>query len=121
MRCAYCHSESAGAYCGADCEQKNRAFERYVKKFGTTFLILTLLLTLLLLALLLAPLIIPGSRAQIVGLYFILQGLVFTAFPFTGPETVASLGVRRSIKLGRGIGMSFIVFGVLLLAWFFWG
>lgn len=121
MKCTYCHTESEGPCCGTDCEQKNRAFEQYKARFGEVFLILTLSLLLLLLALLLAPLIFPGLGAQIVGLYFIVQGPVLVAFPFTTPETVAYLGVRRSISLGRGIGMIFIVIGALLLGWYFLG
>ena len=50
------------------------------------------------------------------GLCISLVGTVLTVFPFATPETVALLGIKRSCRLVRMLGMMITVTGILFAA-----
>lgn len=96
-------------------EAETRRFFDYAARFGRLFLALVLVSTAILLA---GAFVSPRDFVAgqlLVALGLLALGGVVLVFPFATPETVAMVGLRRSIRLARAAGGATLV-GALVQA-----
>lgn len=97
MTCTFC-SET----CKEDCEK----FLGFAKKYEKLFL-----------ALVIIPMIICTFASFILGewvvcLMIVILGATLTLFPFCTPQTIQLTGVKKSVLIGRILGIALIVWGI---------
>lgn len=84
---------------------------------GKTFLFLILTISLLTVIVPLGLLFISGNENLVlaaVGILVSLLGMLVIIFPFTTPETIHWLGIKKSIILMRALGVLTILIGIFI-------
>ncbi|NLL94782.1 MAG: hypothetical protein GX224_03370 [Thermoplasmatales archaeon] len=103
MVCIYCKKEVPGDYC---CEKHREACGRWlehVEKWKYVFL------ACLAISLVAGLALLAFTQSHFPFLVMIGgAGATILVFPFTTPETATALGLRKSIALGRWIGVAFV-------------
>jgi hypothetical protein len=112
VRCKYCDKNCLGEYCNEKCRTEAIKFQQHAEKYAKLFLVLLLTPVLL---------VIPGfffldQMLLFVALMFFIMGVVIIIFPFTTPQTVDMVGVKKSLLLGRICGGICILMGVVFVA-----
>jgi hypothetical protein len=119
MRCEYCNKESPtgwGRFCSEECRIKEAEFLKLAEEKSKTFLILVLVPYLL---------VIPGLifidyAFILISIPLFISGAAMIKYPFTTPETVEMMGLRKSISLAKGCGVMFILMGVVMFILLFY-
>lgn len=96
-------------------EAELRAYVAHARKWGRFCLVSVLLLSLICLGASTVVVVWPPAMLVIALATFLLGALVI-AFPFATPETVAWLGIQRSVKLARVAGVLVLVLAAWMLA-----
>lgn len=112
MSCDYCGSESSSDFCSVDCKEKYEEHVLKGKKWGSLFLVL-LLLPPVLLGILAA--IYDWGPLEFFSVFFLIEGMVLILFPFATPETISAIGVKRSVRIVRGVGVICVTAGALII------
>lgn len=91
-------------------EEQFRRFSAFALRYSPLFLILMA-------ALLLAMIVLSVLGSEVaVGVTVVLIGLLFVVFPFSTPETVQMMGLRKSIRLARGLGVLTAALGAWIIS-----
>ncbi len=111
MECKYCGGKSSSEFCCDDCRHLYDEYIDFATNNKTNFLLGTgVPFALFFLSMFF------GHVAILAGLTIALVGVTLSFLPFCAEETVESLGVLRSTRVGRRFGAAFVVTGVALLA-----
>ena len=113
MKCAFCGRESStggGRFCSEECRIKEAEFMKLAEEKSKIYPILVLVPYLL---------VIPGLIFMdyafiLMSLPLFISGAVIIKYPFTTPETVEMMGLKKSISFARGGGVILILMGVML-------
>ena len=89
-------------------EQSLRSFIDYYTQYAKLFM----LVIILFIAVSLATALL--LKQFVLGIILPLGGIIIIVFPFVTPETVEMLGVQKSVKLARGLGVLLIGLGMLI-------
>ncbi|MFD2531795.1 hypothetical protein [Gracilimonas halophila] len=99
-------------------ESKLREFNDRFITYGRTFLYLIIGLTILLVVVPLLVLALSVSEKfllLVTGFITSLMGIVVVIFPFTTPETIHWLGIRKAQKIGRFVGFLTLILGIVII------
>jgi len=93
--------------CGADCERNLREFSEYVNRnvgkfFAGLVVAIALPIVLLLIGVAIDQLVLVRIGAA---LSLLLLGLTIIKYPFATPQTIRVLGIRKSIRTAKGLGI----------------
>lgn len=116
MKCLWCNKpcendipikddEETYACCSVECKIKAEKFLKYAKKTGPIFLILTI-------ACIVTILIGSVSNHKIVYYSMAAMGVIVLIFPFCTPQTTQVVGLKKSILIGRCLGILVIALGI---------
>ncbi len=98
-------------------EEKLRAFNQRLVTHAQTFLYAILGLTLLLLVATFSSMALGFTEYYILltvaSIISVMGGLIII-FPFSTPETIQWLGIRKAIKLTRSIGVLTVILGLAI-------
>lgn len=117
MKCIWCNKpcdskitvqdgEEAYACCSEECNRRAEKFLRFAKRFTPLFLGLIIISTIALLAL-------SVTAPRLASLPVAAMGCVILFLPFCTPQTVQALGLKKSILIGRIMGILVMVLGFL--------
>lgn len=121
MKCMYCNKKIPGemengiiekidgmtcSFCSETCKEDCEKFLSFAKKYEKLFL-----------ALVIIPMIICTFASFILGewvvcLMIVILGATLTLFPFCTPQTIQLTGVKKSVMIGRILGIALIVGGI---------
>lgn len=121
MKCMYCNKKIPGemengiiekidgmtcSFCSETCKEDCEKFLGFAKKYEKLFL-----------ALVFIPMIICTFASFILGewvvcLMIVILGATLTLFPFCTPQTIQLTGVKKSVLIGRILGIALIVGGI---------
>lgn len=121
MKCMYCNKKIPGemengiiekidgmtcTFCSETCKEGCEKFLSFAKKYEKLFL-----------ALVIIPMIICTFASLILGewvvcLMIVILGATLTLFPFCTPQTIQLTGVKKSVLIGRILGIALIVGGI---------
>lgn len=121
MRCMNCNKKIPGgienavvekidgltcSFCSEDCKEDCGKFLNYARKYEKLFL-----------ALVIIPMIICTFASLILGewvvcLMLVILGATLTLFPFCTPQTIQLIGVKKSVLIGRILGIALIGWGI---------
>ncbi|MFH0948031.1 MAG: hypothetical protein V1833_03435 [Elusimicrobiota bacterium] len=98
--------------CSSEHERYFKKVADYAKRFGFFFLVIIGLSTVSVIAV--SSLVCEEIVNYVVGSDISLIGILIIIFPFATPETVAILGVKKSIILMRVVGIVLLILGLLI-------
>lgn len=121
MKCMYCNKKIPGemengiikkidgmtcTFCSETCKEDCEKLLGFAKKYEKLFL-----------ALVIIPMIICTFASFILGewvvcLMIVILGATLTPFPFCTPQTIQLTGVKKSVLIGRILGIALIVWGI---------
>jgi hypothetical protein len=121
MKCIWCNKpcgpeitveDKDGTYacCSEECRHKSEKFLRFGKRFSPLFLGLIIACTVALIAL-------SVTAPRLVSLPMAAMGFVILFFPFCTPQTVQALGLKKSVLIGRIVGVIVIALGIFMYFW----
>lgn len=101
-KCRYCNKEiiEKETYCSIKCKTKAEAYNTFVKRFETLFLVLVVMFVLAISA----QLIFFRNALIIARIAMFGLGLTIFVFPFN--DIIDKLGIKRSLILMRGVAIS---------------
>ena len=114
MKCGYCGRESStgwGRFCSEECRLKEKEFIERAERQAKPFLIMVFAPLLLIIV----GLIFIEHVFLFMALPMFIIGMVMIICPFTTPETVELVGLRKSISVARGCGLVLIFMGAVFL------
>lgn len=94
----------------AEHEEKLRAFNEKTRALGKRFLILALLFgaVLPMVGAGLLPLVSGAVVSSVIGVSTVAPGVVLYLYPFATPETIEMFGVKKSVRLVRGLAIGIV-------------
>jgi hypothetical protein len=118
MKCGFCGRESStgwGRFCSEECRIKEAEFMKLAEEKSKIYLILVLVPLLLMI-----PGVIFIDYAFILfSIPLFISGAVIIKYPFTTPETVEMMGLKKSISFAKGCGVMLILMGIVLFFLFY--
>lgn len=108
--CRYCGKEYHGTYCSPQCEHLYNEYVELVERDKVRFLVGVSLPWLLLFL----P-ILFGHISLFAGITLTIVGTVLWLMPFCTQETIDSMGVVPSMRLGKRAGTAFVVIGLVFI------
>ena len=121
MKCIWCNKpcesevtvrdgEETHACCSEECKQEAEKFLRFAKRFSPLFLGLIIVIIVALLAL-------SVTAPRLISIPMAAMGCVILFLPFCTPQTVQALGLKKSILVGRILGIIVIALGIFMYFW----
>lgn len=121
MKCLWCNkpcepeitvqdSEETYACCSEECRQKAEKFLHFAKRLSPLFLGLIIVIIIALLAL-------SVTAARLSSIPMTAMGCVILFLPFCTPQTIQALGLKKSILIGRILGVIVIALGIFMYFW----
>lgn len=121
MKCMWCNKlceseitvqdgEETYACCSEECKQKSEKFLLFAKRFTSLFLGLIVVIIVALLAL-------SVTVPRLISIPMAAMGCVILLLPFCTPQTVHALGLKKSILIGRILGVIVIALGIFMYFW----
>lgn len=94
------------SFCSEACKEDCKKFLGFAKKYEKLFL-----------ALVIIPMIICTFASLVLGewvvcLMLVILGATLTLFPFCTPQTIQLIGVKKSVLIGRILGIALIGWGI---------
>lgn len=119
-KCIYCNhktddckSVSIGKesflYCCDECKDKTISFVNYANR-TVIFFIIGIISTVILALL---PILIPSIVYPLTTIGVVVLGITAIVFPFSTPQTIGLLGIKKSIIVVRIVGMVLIIAALL--------
>lgn len=122
MKCMYCNKKIPEGienaviekidgltctFCGEKCKEDCENFLSFAKKYEKLFLVLIFV-----------PMILCTFASFILGewvvcLMMVILGAAITLFPFCTPQTIQLTGVKKSVLIGRILGIVLIGMGII--------
>ena len=121
MKCIWCNKpcetditveDKDGVYscCSEECRQKTEKFLRFAKRFTPLFLGLMAVIVVALIAL-------SVTAPRLISIPMAAMGCVILFLPFCTPQTVQAVGLKKSVLIGRIMGVIVIALGIFMYFW----
>ena len=108
--CKYCSKECYKGFCSDECRIQYEEYIQYVNRYKIPFLLgIFLPLTLMLFP------IFFGHLQIFTGIILFLSGTTMALLPFCTGETVETMGVVHSKRIGRTGGIAILIAGAILM------
>jgi len=107
-KCIYCKADHTTDFCSYECREKTYEFAAFANKYFKLFILGIILPHFLM---------IPGFIfldyiSFFLGAMFFIWGVLIIFLPFTTPDTVRWLGLKKAITVGRWCGVFMIAMGL---------